>query len=1151
MSSIASLLVSLKADFGDADSKFDSFIGKMKDVDDQEEDTEDHLRHLKDGAEEGGEGLEGLGEILSDLTGELVKCAAEAFALTSVFETLKEAVTISANLDSARVAMDTFTGSAEKTSEVMENLEKIANSEALSFKEVVPAAQRMLAMGFSTEQTEKAIKAAGNAAWALNEPLQTVTQRMSQMALSGMANQRMLRTLGVSSEEMARVMGVSLGEVTKAFQSVDKDAALETLTEALGKFGDQGAKQAEHVKGEWVNLKNAWEEAFDDMGKDLQPLAKSLEGLGVTTSAIFKEIVEDMKKMGDEFPILAHLAVTAGQVIVDSFTLISDALSNNKSIDALKIFKESLDKGITYAEASKQAHARANQTVQGVIPENVTTGPLGEQPKDLKSEYQKGLGPEKAKEAAGIQLAIIAGQKDAVKQSAALARERVETEINANHVIVQSGIDAKEQEVKAAENAAKEEVRLAQEKAKTIGGSDANKGLLDALERQKTATENVAKEQVAHSQSTANEEVRVAQEKASRIGAINISEAKAQQDLVLKEKPLKIAQTYQGPREDETKRAATIKEVNIKTDNEIAKSNEDLADKQQKLSDNVVQVTSKGNAKIVTDTQKSTEITIKAWDDYFNAVMKDVDELVKTYEKIREVQTTASGEDKTLKLKQQQISLEGEYSQQLSHTNQEELAHLQQVAALEAAQRQTHIDTLKQQVTDLGPQSQDTNEKAEKRVQLEAQIQQATQENANALQEAANTYAKAVQDQNNYIQAQKTLANFTQQGQNINLGTALEDLVNEFTKLPEMLGSSLSSILFHHSKGDSAGKQIGEAFRQMGQQLAGKLISDAIQKLLSEIILQTGLQAAFNALFPTVQTGSTTAIVGAIGASATSIVTAITTASGVGAGIGGGASAGIGAVGSAASGALGGGLIAAAGGVIGGVISAITTWLGDNKIVKAVNATTAAVLSLKGTTSLGGGTTTLGGGTTTGTGTSTTSSTSDIASSITGALSHIPILSGILGSFGATGTPVRIVGIDPGVLIGNSIIGGLAGLIGLAGGGDLEIGRPTIVGEKGRELIIPRGAGTVIPNDKTEDLISSSLLNVSPASSLSAHTNSLSALKAYNSYQGNPSNFKSGGDTNISLHGANFYGVTNTREMMRQIADYSRNQKIGQSYNNG
>ena len=974
MASIASFLVSLKADFGDADSKFDSFVGKMKDVDDQEQETEENLKGLKEGAEEGGDGLEGLGEILSDLTGELIKCAAEAFALTSVFETLKEAVTISANLDSARVAIDTFTGSAEKTSEVMENLAKIANSEALSFKDVVPAAQRMLAMGFSTEQTEKAIKAAGNAAWALREPIQTVTQRMSQMALSGMANQRMLKTLGISSEELARVMGVSVGEVTKAFQSVDKDTALETLTEAMGRFGNQGAKQAEHVKGEWVDLKNAWEEAFDDMGKSLQPFAKSLEGLGATTSVIFKEtisvifkeIVEDMKKMGDEFPILSHLAVTAGQVIADSFTLVTDALSNDKSIDALKIFKESLDKGITYAEASKQAHARANQTVQGVIPENATTGPIGEQPKDLESEYQKGLGPEKAKDAAGIQLTIIAGQQEAVKQSAALARQRAEAEITANHTIIQSSIDS-------------------------------------------------GKDQVTRAQNTAQEEERVAKEKADRIGAINVGEAKALEDLLNKQRTPKIAQTYQGPREDEAKRAGQIKEINIKTDNEIAKSKEDLAAKQEKLQDAVVQASVKGNAQIVKESQKTTDELSNQWFKFFNEITKSSEETTKSFleatnagitsqSKILSTQISTGGENKELKLKQQQIALEGEYSSQLSHTDEQHLEYLKKIAALEAAQRQVKLTALAQQLSNLGPGSQDTDETAEKRAQLEAQIQQMSLENQNAQLEAANQYLSVVQEQNHMLQAQKALAGFTTAGSQVDVGSLVGTIVQTFTQLPEKLGSTLSAIIFHHSKDDSAGKQVGQAFRQMGQDVVGKLFSEMMTRLLSEIIIQTGLQAAFNALFPATQTASTVAIVSAIGASTATLVAAIT-----GAGI-----------------------------------------------------------------------------------------------------------------------------IDT-----------------LAGGGDLEIGRPTIVGEKGRELIIPRGAGTVIPNDKTEDLISSSLLNVSPANSLSAHTNALSTLKAYNSYQGNPSNLKSGGDTSISLHGANFYGVSNTREMMRQIADYSRNHRIGQSYNNG
>ena len=42
-----------------------------------------------------------------------------------------------------------------------------------------------------------------------------------------------------------------------------------------------------------------------------------------------------------------------------------------------------------------------------------------------------------------------------------------------------------------------------------------------------------------------------------------------------------------------------------------------------------------------------------------------------------------------------------------------------------------------------------------------------------------------------------------------------------------------------------------------------------------------------------------------------------------------------------------------------------------------------------------------------------------------------------------------------------------------ADGGDLNIGTPTLVGERGPELIIPQRAGTVIPNNKLSDMMGS------------------------------------------------------------------------------
>jgi phage-related minor tail protein len=42
----------------------------------------------------------------------------------------------------------------------------------------------------------------------------------------------------------------------------------------------------------------------------------------------------------------------------------------------------------------------------------------------------------------------------------------------------------------------------------------------------------------------------------------------------------------------------------------------------------------------------------------------------------------------------------------------------------------------------------------------------------------------------------------------------------------------------------------------------------------------------------------------------------------------------------------------------------------------------------------------------------------------------------------------------------------LSSLLGFAGGGNPPVGKPSIVGEKGPELFVPRTAGTVIPNNQ-------------------------------------------------------------------------------------
>jgi len=53
-----------------------------------------------------------------------------------------------------------------------------------------------------------------------------------------------------------------------------------------------------------------------------------------------------------------------------------------------------------------------------------------------------------------------------------------------------------------------------------------------------------------------------------------------------------------------------------------------------------------------------------------------------------------------------------------------------------------------------------------------------------------------------------------------------------------------------------------------------------------------------------------------------------------------------------------------------------------------------------------------------------------------------------------------------GNIAGDSVTGGLFKLLGFANGGRPPVGKPSIVGEKGPELFVPRSSGTIVPNNK-------------------------------------------------------------------------------------
>lgn len=941
MASIANLLISLKADFGDADQASGNLIDRLDEVGKKADETKDHLSEMKGGTEEGGEGFDALSEHLSDLSQELLKFGLEALELTSIFEALKEAVSVSSELEASRVALESFTGSAQAANEVIEKMEKIAHDEALAFPEIIPAAQHMIALGLSAEGTERAIAAAGNASHALNAPLESITQRMSYMALSGVANSRSLRSLGVSAEELGKIMGVSAGEFSKAFRVLDQEDRTAVLAESLKKFGDQGAKAAQLVSGEWTNLKNSWHAAFAQMGDDLNPITKGLLNLGTQTSDIAKSFIASIKGMGEEFPILAHLATTASQTIVDSFALMADSLSNDKKIDSAKIFKRSLDQNITYAEASKRTHAESFVGPQQTDEEKKKAEEAANVAPDVKAKAQEGLGPERAKQAAANQLAIINATKEANNALASLQRERATTAIEFAHSQKQAEID-------------------------------------------------LIQDNVTRARESAAEEINVTQQKFAALGQIAITEAQKNASLLESTRKAKLAQTYTlsgSGGEDTEARASKMKAVETEIASERQKIEENLNKQLQKLADDQTKALGKN---LTTEANLNREASIKSldeWVKFFDGVTKEsktsTDALLKdsitagiaTGDALRQAKLASQEQGAT----SGKLASERAYGEQLTHTFQQELQHIQQLANYEEV-----VLSLKAQ-----------------ELLAEADIADAGNETAKAEQLRASALQLQNQLLNTQFQTETKIGELKQQHSlKYQVGTEIK---NSAQQVPSAVGNALAGGLVNHQQGQNIGQEITKALKNVGQQLLGTVFTSVIHQLISSIITNTGMTALLNTAF----------------------------------------------------------------GIHTATVAASTIATGANVVATGANAAATGVNALS--------------------------------------------------------TDLNTVSTNSNTLW--LAIKAVAGFLGFAEGGEPPLGVPSIVGEKGPELFVPKQAGTIIPHSKVTSIFPGGAKNT----------------------QGNPSDLRSG-STEIHLHGANFYGVANAREMMRQVAGYSKNQGIGQRY---
>ena len=114
----------------------------------------------------------------------------------------------------------------------------------------------------NTELLTSSFEALSGKAYQTNSSVEQMSGKMSMMVMSGMASNRMLKTLGISTEDLANAMGVTEEQVSDTFKSLSQEERIQALTTAMG----DGTEANEMYKTSYEGLKAQAEASLTGLG---------------------------------------------------------------------------------------------------------------------------------------------------------------------------------------------------------------------------------------------------------------------------------------------------------------------------------------------------------------------------------------------------------------------------------------------------------------------------------------------------------------------------------------------------------------------------------------------------------------------------------------------------------------------------------------------------------------------------------------------------------------------------------------------------------------------------------------------------------------------------------------------------------------------
>lgn len=228
-----------------------------------------------------GKRIEGLGQSMA--RGGAVMTAAVTVPLAGLG---LKAIETAGSIEQVAIAFDTMLGSAERATKFLAELKEFAIATPFEFKDLVIAAERLLALGFSAEQVIPTLRAVGDATAALGggaEKIDAITRALGQMLQKGKVSAEEMKQLseaGIPAWQMlAEAARTSVADMQQRVRTGFVDAAEAVTTILAGmqeRFGGLMERQSQTVLGMWSSLKDRIFFLLEEIGKPLLPVALSM-----------------------------------------------------------------------------------------------------------------------------------------------------------------------------------------------------------------------------------------------------------------------------------------------------------------------------------------------------------------------------------------------------------------------------------------------------------------------------------------------------------------------------------------------------------------------------------------------------------------------------------------------------------------------------------------------------------------------------------------------------------------------------------------------------------------------------------------------------------------------------------------------------------